>query len=59
MKMLAVSDVESGRYYTWYRDGILKEFDLIVSCGDLKREYLEFLVTMEVLFGLVLCVSPS
>ena len=44
--MLAVSDVESGRYYTWYRDGILKEFDLIVSCGDLKREYLEFLVTM-------------
>ena len=46
MKMLAVSDVESGRYYTWYRDGILKEFDLIVSCGDLKREYLEFLVTM-------------
>ena len=35
--MLAVSDVESGRYYTWYRDGILKEFDLIVSCGDLIR----------------------
>ena len=46
MKILAVSDMESSRYYTWYRPGCLKEFDLIISCGDLSRSYLEFLVTM-------------
>ena len=46
MRMLAVADEESSRYYTWYRDGCLKEFDMILACGDLHRAYLEFLVTM-------------
>ena len=46
MKILAVSDVPSDRYYEYYRPGKLDEFDLILSCGDLRPEYLEFLVTM-------------
>ena len=46
MKILVVSDIESKRYYDYYVPGKLAEFDLIISCGDLHREYLEFLVTM-------------
>ena len=46
MKILAVSDIESRYYYTWYHPDSLKEFDLIISCGDLSRACLEFLVTM-------------
>ena len=33
-------------YYDFYTPGRLAQFDLILACGDLKREYLEFLVTM-------------
>lgn len=46
MKILAISDMVSRRYYDFFRPGCLDEFDLIISCGDLPREYLEFLVTM-------------
>lgn len=46
MKILAVSDVESPYYYDFYTPGRLDEFDLIIACGDLKRGYLEFLITM-------------
>ena len=46
MKILAVSDVPSDRYYEYYEEGMLDEFDLILSCGDLRPEYVEFLVTM-------------
>ena len=46
MRILAVSDVPSDKYYEYYKPGMLKEFDLILSCGDLRPEYLEFLVTM-------------
>ena len=46
MRILAVSDEEAPYYYDFYTRGRLDEFDLILSCGDLKREYLEFLVTM-------------
>lgn len=46
MKILAVSDVESRYFYDYYTPGKLDEYDLIISCGDLSREYLEFLVTM-------------
>lgn len=46
MKILALSDEESRQYYDFYTPGKLDEFDLILSCGDLKKEYLEFLVTM-------------
>lgn len=46
MKILAVSDVEAKYLYDYYRPGRLDEPDLIIACGDLRREYLEFLVTM-------------
>lgn len=46
MKILALSDEESRSFYDFYTPGKLDEFDLLLSCGDLKKEYLEFLVTM-------------
>ena len=46
MKILAVADEVSKVYYDYYREDILKDIDLIIGCGDLPREYLEFLVTM-------------
>ena len=46
MKILAVSDEESPALWDYYTPGCLKEYDLLLSCGDLKAEYLTFLVTM-------------
>ena len=46
MKILAVSDVSAQAYYDYYTPGKLDGIDLILACGDLHREYLEFLVTM-------------
>ena len=46
MKILVVADLEARTYYDYYTPGKLKEFDLIISCGDLPKGYLEFLVTM-------------
>lgn len=46
MRILAVSDEPSPYYYDNYAPGRLDEFDLILACGDLKRNYLEFMVTM-------------
>ena len=46
MKILAVSDIEESSLYEHYRPGKLKQYDLILACGDLKVHYLEFLVTM-------------
>ncbi len=46
MKILAVSDVPAPLYYEYYQPGCLDGFDLILACGDLRRVYLEFLVTM-------------
>lgn len=46
MKILVVADIKSPFYFDCYTPGKLKDFDLILSCGDLSRDYLEFLVTM-------------
>ena len=46
MKILAVADEESPALWDYYIPGRLKDYDLIISCGDLKGEYLSFLVTM-------------
>jgi Icc-related predicted phosphoesterase len=46
MRILAISDVESRYYYDYYTPGKLDEFDLILSCGDLSRTYLEFIISM-------------
>ena len=46
MKILAVSDEECPALWDYYVPGRLKEYDLILSCGDLKPDYLSVLVTM-------------
>ena len=46
MKILAVSDEECSALWDYYVPGRLKDYDLILSCGDLKASYLSFLVTM-------------
>ena len=46
MKILAVSDEECPAFWDYYIPGRLKEYDLILSCGDLNAKYLSFLVTM-------------
>lgn len=46
MKILAVSDEECTALWDYYVPGRLDEYDLILSSGDLKAEYLSFLVTM-------------
>lgn len=46
MKILTLSDEECPALWEYYMPGKLKEYDLIISCGDLKPEYLSFLVTM-------------
>lgn len=46
MKILTVSDEECDALWDFYVPGRLKEYDLIISCGDLKAKYLSFLVTM-------------
>lgn len=45
MNILAVADVESKYYWDFYRPGKLQNVDLILSCGDLRAEYLDFLTT--------------
>lgn len=46
MKILAISDEECPSLWEYYTPGKLSGYDLILSCGDLKSEYLSFLVTM-------------
>ena len=46
MKILAVSDEEIPALWDYYVPGRLDEYDLIISCGDLRADYLSFLVTM-------------
>lgn len=46
MRILAVSDIESKSLYDYYHPGKLSGFDLILGCGDLSEDYLEFLVTL-------------
>lgn len=46
MRILAVGDIPSPYYYDHYTQGKLDPFDLILSCGDLKQSYLEFMVTL-------------
>ena len=46
MKILTVSDEVCKGLYDYYAPGKLDGYDLIISCGDLKPQYLSFLVTM-------------
>lgn len=46
MKILALADEKAKRFYDFYTPGCLDEYDLIITCGDLSKHYLEFFVTM-------------
>ena len=46
MRLLLIADVPEPALWDHYRPSRLKGYDLILSAGDLKAEYLEFLVTM-------------
>ena len=46
MKILLISDEEDPALWEYYQPGRLSEYDLILSAGDLRAEYLSFLVTM-------------
>ncbi|GBG07614.1 metallophosphoesterase [Paenibacillus agaridevorans] len=46
MKILIVSDEESKYIWDHFDPSRFKGIELILSCGDLKAEYLSFLVTM-------------
>ena len=46
MKILLISDEEDKFLWDYYRPGNLKGVDMILSAGDLKADYLSFLVTM-------------
>jgi len=45
VKVLAVADETCPAFWEYYVPGRLKEYDLIISCGDLRPDYLSFLVT--------------
>lgn len=46
MRILFLSDEESKGYWDYFQKDDFKDIDLIISCGDLKAEYLSFLATM-------------
>ncbi|MEA4823222.1 MAG: metallophosphoesterase family protein [Clostridiaceae bacterium] len=46
LKVLIVSDHESEYIWEYFDREAFKGVELIISCGDLKPEYLSFLVTM-------------
>lgn len=46
MKLLLLGDHESSCLWDYYRPGMFYPYDLILSSGDLKAEYLSFIVTM-------------
>ena len=45
MKILVIADEESRYLWDFYEPGKLDGIDLIISCGDLKPQYLSFLAT--------------
>ena len=46
MKILVLADEESKSLWDYYTPDKLEGVELIIACGDLRAEYLEFLVTM-------------
>ncbi len=46
MRILTIADKECRALWDYYQPGTLKGVDLILSCGDLDPDYLQFLVTM-------------
>ena len=46
INILVLADIESKLLYDYYVPGSIKDIDLIISCGDLRPEYLDFFVTL-------------
>ena len=46
MKILVLADEISKSLYDYYEPIKLKNVDLIIACGDLKKSYLEFFATV-------------
>jgi Icc-related predicted phosphoesterase len=46
MKILAVSDEESAYIWDFFDRSVFEGVELVISCGDLHRDYLEFLATL-------------
>lgn len=46
MRVLVISDQVESSLYDYFNPKKLEGVELIISCGDLKKSYLEFLVTM-------------
>ena len=46
MKILVIADSEEASLWDYYNRSRTEGVELILSCGDLKPEYLEFLATM-------------
>ena len=46
MRILALSDAEDRALWDHYEPSRLQDVELILSCGDLPPEYLQFIVTM-------------
>ena len=46
MRVMFLSDEENKGYWDYFQKEAFADIDLIVSCGDLKAEYLSFLTTM-------------
>jgi len=47
VKVLLVSDIESKYIWDYFDKERFKDIELIISCGDLKESYLEFLTTIK------------
>lgn len=45
MKILTLADLESKYLWDYYESGKLAGLDLVLSCGDLKSIYLDFIAT--------------
>lgn len=45
MKILVMADLESKYLWDYYESGKLAGIDLVLSCGDLKALYLDFIAT--------------
>ena len=45
MKILAIADDENKLLWDYYQPDRVAGVDLIISCGDLDPDYLEFLVS--------------
>ena len=46
MRIMFLADEENKEYWDFFRKEAFDGIDVIVSCGDLKAEYLSYLVTM-------------